>query len=738
MTKPDDGFSRPRAMTLSSRHGNDPQSLDQLALVYAMVDHIQRARRVDHVYQEAAEGLRSVLSVDRSALLTQEGREGMRMRAWGGLSAGARSALEGYSPWPRDQRDPEPLVVADLVKSKPGEPVYDALRGEGLHTVAWVPLVHRGRLIGELMLGRASDRAFDAGEIRLAQVIAGHVAFSIWRTRSDEDQAELLRRFEAERSVLDSVVKQMPAGVLLADVPSGRIISSNSEVSAIWRKTLRHAERVTDYAMWGGLDVDGQPLDPRQWPLARSVEEGEAVQGEEIEIERGDGTRGIVRMSSAPVVDSRGRQLAAVATIYDVTPEREQELRKAYLERATQELNASLELDSTLRSVIEVVVPEYADWCILHRVVGEGLEPVMTEHRDPLSAEATDAFLDGAVPLDGERPVARAVTEGTPVLAAGDPEEAIQAVTGGPGPRADAARTLGCRSAVLLPLASRHRKLGALTLVRTESRHTPEDFEVLTELARRASLAVENALLYERARAADLAKSSFLAVMSHEFRTPLSAILGYADILTARVHGELNPKQLTHLDRVKASVRHLSHLVDEILSFASMESGNERVVLGRTEIRALVLDAAGIMEPIAEAAGLAFRVEVPESEATVRTDASKVRQIVINLVSNALKYTPEGEVVVTLSVDEGGISLDVADTGPGIAREHAEQVFEPFWQVQSNERRINGTGLGLAVARRLARLLGGDVVLQSEFGMGSRFTLRLPITPDAVAGGGTG
>ncbi|MEJ2504510.1 MAG: PAS domain-containing protein, partial [Gemmatimonadota bacterium] len=148
---------------------------------------------------------------------------------------------------------------------------------------------------------------------------------------TDADQAELLRRFEAERAVLDSVIKQMPAGVLLADAPSGRVVTSNPQIQAIWRKTLRHASQVADYAMWGGLDSDGAPLDPRAWPLARSVLHGESVRGEEIEIERGDGTRGVVRMSSTPVLDSHDRQLAAVATVYDVTEEREDEARQAFL-----------------------------------------------------------------------------------------------------------------------------------------------------------------------------------------------------------------------------------------------------------------------------------------------------------------------------------------------------------------------------------------------------------------------
>lgn len=533
--------------------------------------------------------------------------------------------------------------------------------------------------------------------------------------------------------MLEAVVKHMPAGVLLADVPSGRIITSNPQTTAIWRKAIGHAQRISDYGLWGGLDEEGRVLDPRAWPLARSVEFGETVQGEEIRIERGDGTRGIIRMNSAPVVDDRGHQLAAVATVFDVTREREQELRHAFLEDATRVLNESLELDATLRSVAKVAVGRYADWCVLYRGSSALLEPITAEHRQAGCCDALQPFLEHPLHDGGGHAANDVVRSRDPHMVA-DSAAALEAIAGSDEALRAAARTLGCRSVLLLPLVSRERELGALCLVRNDTVYTLGDLELMTELGRRASMAAENALLYEQARAADRAKSSFLAVMSHEFRTPLSAILGYADILTTQLHGDLNPKQVRHLERVKASVRHLSHLVDEILSFASMESARERVVRDRTELRALVADALGIMEPIAEATGLTLEVELPTREIVMRTDGSKVRQIVINLVSNALKYTPEGKVAVQLLETDDGILLHVADTGPGIAAEFAELVFEPFWQVdQSDGRRITGTGLGLAVARQLARLLGGDVTLESEVGKGSRFTLMLPGDPSGVA-----
>ena len=710
------------------------QPLDQLALLYTMADHIQRARHVDLIYQDAVDGLRRALAVDRSALLVVDPDGQMRSRAWSGFSEDSRARLEADSPWPRFERDPRPIVIADLDAAD--EPRVDraALLADGIRAIALVPLLHRGRLTGQIALGRDEPRRFDGAEIRLAEAIASHLAFAIWRNRSDVEQAELLRRFEAERSVLESVVKQMPAGVLLADVPSGRIILSNPQVSATWGKTLRHASQVSDYALWGGRSRTGDPLAPEEWPLARSVLHGETVRGEEVLIEREDGTPGVVRMSSAPVLDSRGRQLAAVATVQDVTREREDEARLAFLEEASQVLNASLELPRTLEALAGVVVGRYADWCVIYRRTEDrSIERVAVAHADPSRTESVASFTRAELDLDSIHPVAAAIREGAPIVSAeSDPDS----ITGRPADdpvHQPLARRLEPRATLILPLVVRERVLGALCVVRSTGRFADGDVALMTELARRASMAIDNALLYEQARAADRAKANFLAVMSHEFRTPLSAILGYADILTAEVHGSLNPHQRKHLDRVKASVRHLSHLVDEILSFASMEAGRERVRPERVELVSVVSDAAAIMEPIAEAAGLDVRIRVPARSVEVEADGPKLRQILINLLSNAIKYTPDGHVEVDLQVVGEAVRIAVSDTGRGIAEEHLESVFEPYWQVDHDTRRIAGTGLGLAVARRLARLIGGDIRLVSEVGVGSTFTLELPYTPVGLA-----
>jgi PAS domain S-box-containing protein len=232
----------------------------------------------------------------------------------------------------------------------------------------------------------------------------------------------------------------------------------------------------------------------------------------------------------------------------------------------------------------------------------------------------------------------------------------------------------------------------------------------------------------EEAEQASQAKSQFLAVMSHELRTPLTGVIGFADLIQSEVLGPTTPKQQESLARIKASSWHLISIIDEILSLSRAEAGNEDVRRQDTDVALIVREIARIVEPDARARGLAVECVDADQPAIVPTDPGKVRQILINLVGNATKYASDG--VITVAVDRSdprNLRVHVRDIGPGIAEEDHERIFEPFTQVDSSHTRPgSGAGLGLAICRRLARMLGGDVSLDSAPGEGSTFTLHLP------------
>ena len=243
---------------------------------------------------------------------------------------------------------------------------------------------------------------------------------------------------------------------------------------------------------------------------------------------------------------------------------------------------------------------------------------------------------------------------------------------------------------------------------------------------RAASLARERAARRD-AEFASSAKSDFLAVMSHELRTPLNAIIGYVSLLADGITGPLNEQQVAQLGRVKASATHLLALIEQILSLSRIEAGHEEVRVEQVDARKVVTEATTLVEPLIAAKGLVLEVELPQEPSELSTDVTKVRQILLNLLTNAGKFTESGSVRCQLRTDAELVVVDVSDTGRGIASGEINRVFDSFWQGGSVDReRPEGVGLGLSVSRRLAQLLGGEITVASEPGRGSTFSLRLP------------
>jgi len=259
--------------------------------------------------------------------------------------------------------------------------------------------------------------------------------------------------------------------------------------------------------------------------------------------------------------------------------------------------------------------------------------------------------------------------------------------------------------------------------------------------------------LYQEVARSNRMKSEFLANVSHELRTPLNAIVGFVEMLREGVYGELTPRQALPVDRIAASATHLRHLVDRLLDIAKIAAGRLEIHSEPLVLRPFVLGVASEMESLVSERGLALSIGVGPSLPRIRTDQTHLRQILINLIGNAVKYTPSGGISVRArlvgngaspsSTDEpepniGGppdvaktwVALQVSDTGVGIAAADLERIFDEFEQVNAGARTDSarrGTGLGLAISRRLSRLIGGDLTVVSELGGGSVFTVWLPL-----------
>jgi PAS domain S-box-containing protein len=228
----------------------------------------------------------------------------------------------------------------------------------------------------------------------------------------------------------------------------------------------------------------------------------------------------------------------------------------------------------------------------------------------------------------------------------------------------------------------------------------------------------------EAAQSADRAKSDFLAAMSHELRTPIGAMSGYADLLSGEILGSVNDVQRQHLGRIKSVAAHLLGIVDEILTFARMQADRERVHVAELDAVAVCGEAIVAVEPLAERKKLRMVRRLPDAPIPMRSDGVKIRQVLINLLGNAVKFTSDGTITleVARTADGAHVEFRVSDTGVGIAPDDLPRVFEPFVQVRRDRQgSAGGTGLGLAVSRQLAQMLGGDLTATSEVGVGTTF-----------------
>jgi signal transduction histidine kinase len=446
--------------------------------------------------------------------------------------------------------------------------------------------------------------------------------------------------------------------------------------------------------------------------------------------------------------------------------------RFAFLAETSRCLAGSLDFEATLATGAGLALPHFGTWCMVDIVEEDDtIRRVAVIHPDEEKQRLAREFYRVHPPGRGDplgAPRVIRTQESEFVLAHDDvlngiADEAHRALL----------QELGARSFLMVPMSARGRTLGAITFVSDERREYDDaDLLLGEDLGRRCAMAVDNARLYaasqqaqqaaeaalvaatviaqrteellgeanvarHEAEEADRAKTHFLGTISHEFRTPITAMQGFTMLLSDDTAAPLTDTQRHQVERISAASDHLLTLIEEILGFAHQNAGHAVLRLREVDLRDVVRDAGAMVESLAAAKGLQFRLRLPEEPMPFRTDPGKLRQIILNLVANAVKFTDAGEIGIHAESAAGSVLLRISDTGIGIAPQHSEQVFAAFWQVDQSSSRVGGIGLGLAVTRQLAGLLGGEVTMESTPDSGSIFTVRLPLVlpvPDTGSG----
>lgn len=286
------------------------------------------------------------------------------------------------------------------------------------------------------------------------------------------------------------------------------------------------------------------------------------------------------------------------------------------------------------------------------------------------------------------------------------------------------------KSVIAAPLEIGGEILGTISVIRNKGKK-PFDIDNLSliiMLAAQATVAIQNAILYEQAQEADRMKSAFLASMSHELRTPLNSIIGFTGILLQGLVGDLNGEQSKQMHMVQNSANHLLDLINDILDISKIEAGQLTINREQFNLRDAIERVINLVTPMIDKKGLKIISRIGPAVGQINSDNRRVEQILINLINNAIKFTEKGEIRVECDVENQRVNIQIADTGIGIKDEDIKLLFKPFQQVDTGlSREYEGTGLGLAICKRLVNKLGGDIWVESEWGMGSKFSFTLPV-----------
>jgi PAS domain S-box-containing protein len=692
---------------------------DKLTSLARLTDALSRARSAAEVYAASLDSLQESLGVERASILLFNDEEVMTFVAWRGISDAYRQAVNGHTPWRPDSRDVEPVLVRDGEADPSLAKYLDLFRAEGIRALGFFALTHRGRVIGKFMLYYGAPHDFTTEEIALAKTIAGQIAFGLTRILAEE-------ALEAERARLAATVANVPGMVweTIGTFPDEQRVTF---VSDGIRDLVGYEpqEWLDDPSFWSRIIVDRSQ--PQVDVVAENAVRENAVAVHQYKLRRRDGRTIWVEVRTAQTMVNGTLVSRGVTT--DITMRKEAEARNAFFSEAAGVLSASLDYEKSLAQIADLIAGSLGDWCVIDLVEEEEVVRIAAAHRDTSKGGTMRRLQTEFAPSKNEIGIGRHVFEtNTPLLLENiSPEfrERIRQATAAP-----VLDEIGCESLMVVPMTAGGRVFGTIAIASTaEGRHYDRnDLAIAVELGLRAGYAIDHARLYRTARAANRAKDDFLATLSHELRTPMTAALGWASMLRSR---DLSAEtQQVAAETIERSIRTQAKLIDDIFDVSRIITGKLQLQIAPVDLKQVVAAAVETMQPGIQAKALRVEIEFENQDEMLLADAGRLQQVIWNLLSNAVKFTPShGLVRVEVKRPSAeSVEISVGDTGQGISKRLLPFVFDRFRQGDSSATRAHGgLGLGLAIVKSIVEMHGGTVAAESEGeGSGARFTIRLP------------
>ncbi len=644
----------------------------------------------------------------------------------------------------------EPLVIANYQEWMQRSPKYTQ---DVVQSVMAVPLLARDTLVGVIaVVHRDPEHAFGESDQRLLDLFARQTAVAVENARLYSAEHWRAEELAAVLDTMQDLAGELELQTVLQTLleRAARLLEVTGGELAMLDERTGELEIAASYRM--GVDAVGQRMAPGEGAMGRVAGTREPLiipRYQEWE-HRSDSysNETVQTVMAAPLMI--GTRLVGVIAAVHSDPARafgEEDMRRLNLfapqaavaienarlftaernraeeQRALldtlRDLSSQLELSAVLQKVLEraagLIDASGGELAIYHGEERE-LEIVASHAMGADAVGSRMAFGEGAM---GQ------VAETGDALVIPRYQEWLQ--------RSPKYGGSTVQTAMAAPLVMGDRLVGVIALVRSD-RDRPfeeDDLRRLTPFAPQAAIAIDNARLFASAEQANEAKSTFLASMSHELRTPLNAIIGYSEMLQEEAAEDGNDEYVPDLEKIHKAGRHLLALINDILDLSKIEAGKTELYLERFILRDLIGEIAATAEPLVKQNGNALQVEIASEVGSMTADMTKVRQILLNLLSNASKFTEKGTIRVVAEPDPPdplAVRIAVADTGIGMTEEQLGRIFEAFSQAEaSTTRKYGGTGLGLVISRHFARMMGGDISVTSEKGVGTTFTVRLPL-----------
>lgn len=690
-----------------------PEALvERLRQIQTVTDAALAHLELDDLLSEMLQRLRTILKVDtvRILLCTQDGRE-LNVCASVGLEQIGTDPVaipigKGLAGWVAAKR--QAVIVDDVSRIETIDPAIRVLASAMV-----APLLVEGRLLGVLKVGTLAPHTFGDADLSLLQMAADRVAVAIDRAQQHERALEEIKaRVRAQEALLKSeerfrlLVEQVKDYAIFMLDPQGRIVSWNQGAERM--KGYAEEEVVgRHFSLFYPPETASTGYPDQELRLAaeqgRHEDEGWRV--------RKDRSRFWANAVLTALYD-QGQLIGFAKVTRDLTERRQRE-------EVLRESEARFRVFA--ESASDAIFTMDEESTILY--TNPAVERIFGYRPEELVGQSMQMLIPDALRARHREGVEHYLATGVRRI----PWTGVQL----PG-----LHKLGREIALEISFGEyMHDSRRYFTGIARDITERVSQRQHLEETAAKLETTVQELQIRsEEAEAANQAKTDFMAVMSHELRTPLNVIMGYAELLLSGIPAPLAEASVRQVERIDQSARHQLGLIEEILSFTRLGSGTETVDWEMVDLGEIAREAADFILPIAQRKALPVRVTVPGPPVLLRTDRSKVRQILANMLSNSVKFTSSGEVRVSVESDGPRAHVHVEDTGVGIAPENLKKIFDPFWQVhQGMTREAPGVGLGLTISQHIAELLGGRISVRSTLGEGTVFSLELPISPPVQA-----